>query len=217
MWQKRRRSPVAHAEVDEFLRTYVYPSLKTAGFRRKGREASITGPEGRIGYVAFSACDLPQAPGFYCAYGMVTPSHLAWWEGRNASPSSVPLFGLALVMVQVVAPDPVRAFAAAARNDWWGLYPDVDKAELGHQIGEILVEQVIPDVKSWFDAEALAVDIAQRRDGLTPLMDQRHAEAMAWLDVKGAEERVERAIATLPPDDMVREWMEARLAARSAD
>ena len=204
---------MAASDVQDFLRVHAYPPLRSAGFRRRGRELSIPGPDGRIGFVAFSSYGLPVAPGFYCAYGMVTPSHLAWWDSRNVSPSSGPLFGLALVMVQMVAPDPVRAFASAGRNDWWGLYAEVDKAHLGQQIGEMLVEQVVPDVKSWFNPEALAVDIAQRRAGLIPLMDQRHAEAMAWLDVKGAEERVERAIATLPPDDMVRGWIEARLAA----
>ena len=208
---------MAHAEVDEFFRTYAYPPLKTAGFRRKRRELSIAGPDGRIGLVHFSAYNLPHAPGFYCAYGTVTPSHLAWWEERNVSASSVPLLGLALVMVQVPAPDPDRSFGSAGRHDWWGLYRDSDVADMGEQMGVILREQVVPDLHSWFDAEALADDITRHRDGLTPLMDQRHAEAMAWLDVEGAEEQVTRALALLPPNDMVREWMEARLATRSAD
>jgi hypothetical protein len=208
---------LAYSEVDQFLRAHVYPPLKSAGFRRKGRELSIIGPHGRIGFVHISRFDLPQAPGFHCAYGVVTPSHLAWWEECNASPSSAPLFGLALVMVQVPAPDADRSFRSAGRHDWWGLYSDSDLAETGAQMEVILKEQVVPDLHSWFDAEALADDIARHRDGLTPLMDQRHAEAMAWLDVAGAEGRVKQALASLPADDMVRGWMEARLAARSSD
>jgi hypothetical protein len=208
---------VACAEVDEFLRAYVHPVLKAAGFRRKGRELSIIGPDGRIGFVHITSYNLPQAPGFYCAYGMVTPAHLAWWEGRGVSSSSGPLLGLALVMVQLLAPDPERSLGSAGSHDWWGLYRDSDLADMGERIGANLRDQVIPDLNSWFDPAALADDIARRRDDVIPLMNPwPRAEAMAFLDVVGGQERVERALALLPPGDMVREWTEARLAARPA-
>lgn len=205
------------SDVDEFLRAYAYPSLKAAGFRRKGREASLAGPDGRIAFVSFRSYRLPAAPGFYCAYGMVTPAHMAWWEERSGPLSSAPLLGSALVMVQVVAPDRARAFASAGRDDWWGLYPDSDEAELGRQFTEALVGRVIPDLESWSDPEVFARDIADRRGDVIPLMNPwPRTEAMALLDVQGGDALVERALALLPPDDMVRVWIENRIAKRSA-
>jgi hypothetical protein len=207
---------MAHTEVDAFLRAYAYPALKAAGFRRKGREVSITGPDGRIGFVAFRSYKMPQAPGFYCAYGMVTPGHSAWWRERGASPSSVPLLGSALMMVQVHAPDSARSLEVMGRPDWWGLYRGYDDAERGKRMSEVLVEQVIPDLNSWLDPAVLADDIARRRDGVIPLMNPWPvAEAMALLDVEGAEERLKKTLELIPPDYAVRVWIEGRLATRS--
>jgi hypothetical protein len=200
-------------DVDEFLRAYAYPQLKTAGLRRKGRELSVAGPDGRIGFVTFRSYNLPEAPGFYCAYGLVTPAHMAWWEERSGPLSSAPLLGSALVMVQVIAPDPDRALASAGRDDWWGLYRDSDEAELGRKFEEALEARVIPDLQSWFDPKVFADDIARRRDDVIPLMNPwPRAEAMALLDVEASEDRLERTLALLPPDDMVRVWIEDRIA-----
>jgi hypothetical protein len=204
--------------LDHFLGEAAFPYLKSAGFRRKGRELALPRPGGGWGVVVFHPDHQSERTGFGLAYGMVGPSRMAWWEDRGVYWASWPPESLALLRVQAFTPDPLQHGGTPESQPYrWALGPDGDDHELAEQLGATLRNEVVTNLEAWFDPVTFADALAEKRPNWRRLLHPLpRAVAMALLDA-GPSERLSRALEEIPEDDDVRQWMQARLASRPAD
>jgi hypothetical protein len=208
---------VSIRDVDAFLRRYAAPVLDHAGYRRRSRTYMTDGSGGRQAIVEFTPEVTTHQTALQVAYGVTTPAHREFRESRGVPQVPWPPVTASLLHGMVQAPELARTGAPGAiPPERWVLGDDEHTAEVGEAFARALEREVLPRINSWFDPEVLARTLQHRPPATFPGLSPRpRAVAMALLEVDGAEERLQETLALLPPDDMVRVWIEDQLAKRS--
>jgi hypothetical protein len=200
--------------LDSFLRDQAFELLESAGFLRRGRDFAQTGPGGKVAVVGFYPDDIgvEGEVGFIVQYGLVSPSHLARRQSKGRPTPTWPSPSDALLMVQAMSPDPLQHDGSpSSRPARWVFDARTDAEALGGHLRATLSNEVIPTLRSWYDAETLADAILQRPEGTFIMMSPvGRAVAVALLD-DGPSERLTHALKELPEQDPVRTWIEGRL------
>ena len=201
-------------DVDSFIRRYATPILKNAGYRRRGRRYMIDGPRGRQ---AIIHCD-PQVDADWTAlelaYGVTTPAHRQFRESRGIPDEPWPYANYALVHSRLFSPEFARTGAPGpVLPATWVLGDAEHTAQVGAAFAEGLEREVLPQIKAWFDPEVTVQTVAHPPSGVgVGIASGPRAEAIALLDVDDAGDRLQQTLDRLPLEDMVRVWVEDRLA-----
>jgi hypothetical protein len=201
-------------EVDAFVRRYAAPVLTAAGHRNRGSTYVVDGPHGRQGIVEFRS-EVAERPMVNVRYGVATPAHGQFRESRGIAPEAWPPVESSLLYGQLASPE----FARAGTREWippdlWVLGDDEHTAEVGVALARALEHEMLPGIESWFHPETLVETLKRPPRGTFPgLAPRARAVAVALIDVDGAAEELAEILERLPPDDMVRRWIEDRLPA----
>lgn len=213
-WQVGMRT----ADVDAFVHRYATPILQAAGYRRNRRKYMIDGPRGRRAMVYFRPEVDAHHARFEVSYGVFTPAHEEFLADRGLPPSPWPSTHSALVNTRLFAPESVQAGLRSPGPVFPWNWPLGDDDRHNFRVGDALVSglqnEVLPWIDSWFDPEVMVRTLENEPPGISVfagLSPRPRAVAMALLDIDGADERLQQTIALLPPDDMVRQWIERRL------
>lgn len=205
-------------DVDAFVRRYARPVLKAAGYRNKGRQYMIDGPHGRQAILEFDPEVDAYRTGVELSYGVTTPAHRQFRESRGVPDRAWPHASYALIHAKLFSPEFARTgVPGRVMPSVWVLGDQQHTAEVGAAFATALEVEVLPRINSWFEPEVLPRDLEDPpRGAFVGLAPQARAVAVALLDVEGGEAQLERTLARLPADDMVREWIEARLETHRA-
>lgn len=200
--------------VDAFVRRYAGPVLQDAGFRNRGRKYMVDGPHGRRAILEFQPEVDASRTSLSLAYGVTTPAHRQFRESRGIVDDLWPYANYALLYRHLWSPEFARTGAVGhVFSQTWVLGDGEHTAEVGVALARGLQHEVLPQIAAWFDPEIMARTTADPPLGVfCGLAPQARARAVALLDVEGAERDMAETLARLPADDMVRRWVEKRLA-----
>jgi hypothetical protein len=206
---------VSGRDVDTFVHRHAGPVLEGAGFRNRGLTYRLEGPGGRLAIVQFRPEEADQ-PQFQVGYGVSTRAFREFRESRGAEQNSWPHVAEAILHGLLHSPDVVRAgVPGGLLPDVWALGDDAHDARVGAALAGALTDDVLPLIEAWFDPLTLAETLKRPPRGTFPgLLPRPRAVAVALLESDGAGEDLRETLERLPPDDMVRVWVEAQLASR---
>ena len=205
--------------IAQLVAVEVAPLMKDAGFRRRGSEFTLDGPDGLAGVVSLRA-DNRGADGLLgvsLAYGVVTPALREYRASKGAAPFPFPSVDEALVWKEVRHPfhvvDRENTFLFPFR---WAL-PDGQSARLGALLRRALVEEVIPGVRALFDTEVQVRMLHLPPDTGWRGFEPKAGEVLARLRYGPDDPRTKTALAALPPDDDFRAWVSRTYPSSPAD
>jgi hypothetical protein len=201
-------------EIDAFVRRYAAPLLREAGYRHRGRKFMIDGPRGRQAIIHWDPMVDADRTALELSYGVTTPAHRQFRESRGIPDEAWPYANYALVNSRLFSPEFARTGVPGPVLPAMWVLGDADHtARVGAAFAEGLVRDVLPQIREWFEPEAtVRVVVSPPSRVGVGLASGPRAEAIALLDVDGAGARLRQTLDRLPADDMVRVWIEARLA-----
>ncbi|TFV48943.1 hypothetical protein [Blastococcus sp. TF02A-35] len=203
-------------DVDAFVRRYAAPLLKAAGYRSRGRSYMRQGPRGAELIVQFDPDVTAHQTGVMVGYGVMTPAFRQYRQARGYPQHAWPHVHESLLHGQLHSPEFARTGAPGAIPlDTWVLGEGEHTALVGDALAGALSDDVVPVLESWLDPATLADAVQHGPSGTFLGMSPERSLAMALLEVDGAEARIREALSPLSPDDKLRVWVEACLAARS--
>lgn len=198
--------------VDKFLRHHAFPTLAGAQFRRRRRTLLKDAPNGRQAVVVFDV-EVDQAKSaFQVSYGVITPVHVEFLADQGFPRAEWPPYSISLLHSRLLSPKIAQIRAAGyPLPQQWVLGSTDHYIEIAEALARSLEDELIPAINSWFDPAMMVKDLADKAPGTYPGLTPRpRALAMALLDVEDSEELLQRTLALLPTDDMVRLWVERR-------
>jgi hypothetical protein len=180
----------------------------------------MTGGQGRRrGIVEFFPEVTAHATSFEVSYGVITPTHTQFRHDQGFPAQPWPPVTTALLYGRLLNPGistvgvPGRVLPSS-----WILGDEQQNAAVGTVLVRALKGELLPRIDSWFDPDVMARTLEDRPPAVFPgLGPNERAVAMALLDVEGAGDRLRQTLDRLPPDDMVRHWIERRLAGMPSD
>lgn len=129
--------------------------MQTEGFRRRGSEFALDGPDDLIGVVSVRPNNRGADGwlGVSLTYGVIVPALRAYRESLGVRPFPFPAVDEALVWKEVRHPfEVVEGENSHLFPFRWAL-PDEQAPQLGELMRRALVEEVIPGVRDLFDTE----------------------------------------------------------------
>jgi hypothetical protein len=167
---------ISVADVDAFVHRYATPVLRTAGYRRNRRKYMIDGPRGRRALVEFDPVVDAHRTSFQVSYGVFTSAHEQFGEDKGFPPHPWPYTSFALLSTHLLSPEVARTGVRVPDHVFpqdWLLGDDEDhNAAVGAALVSGLESEILPQIESWFDPEALVRSLENLAPGAFPGLSQ---------------------------------------------
>lgn len=202
-----------------FVATEIAPLMKSAGFRRRGSEFALAGPEDQIGVVAVRPNNrgADGLLGLSLSYGVVVPALRSYREFLGVRPFSFPAVDEALVWKEVRHPFEV----VPGENTYffpfrWAL-PDEQAARMGELMRRALEEEVIPGVRELFDTEVQVKMLRLSPESGVRGFESTAGEVLARLRYGVDHPSIRAAIARLNAFDVFGRWLQTQLSVETTE
>ncbi len=183
--------------LDSFVRDWVSPVMKEAGYRKSGNLFRRTSDDGSSAFLQFSSYRIDENATVFEVEFFIVP--ISYWKWLNRDLESLPKMNGAgaFVSERVFPPDELaHTVDGAVRFRYrWAFSTDATRAACGSELVSRLRDSVLPKLEALLDGPALLAEVAHPTPPMILLVEREMAEILLRIDDAPdgyIEERIQR-------------------------